>query len=702
MWDTEFEPPPCSIDRAAPLLEQTLALAGLEIDTFVFTTADFEESTQYNNGVLGGDFALSWLWDARADAARAGCVDGRLAGGLDHGLAQAHPVAAAIRHAAGLLDRPPDDAEPLGGGEGFAAALDELCATVGSACEPEGELPPALADALAPILRAVHEGIAARLAMDQEQGGNPSFWWADGGNHLILQGGAVADAADPAARAYMLGEAGRARLYRAASQIAFAVEDVDWSQFAGETVSYRVATAAGEIVVADGSAQTYEEGGPDTLLLVDLGGDDEHLDEVASNRSETNPVSIVIDVAGDDRYGYTTVETPYDEPGLEPADEDGRAAPNGTYGAFTLSSRFRQGAARNGIAMLFDLGGDDEYRSLRGSQGYAHFGVGVLYDADGRDIYVSEALSQGSAQFGIGLLIDAGDEDDDYRAFTHAQGFGFTAGLGALVDASGDDVYDCDVGDPDYGGLPIYYSPQMPGVGNTSSCQGMGFGSRNDSSALSSLAGGVGILRDLAGDDEYSASLFAQGSGYWEGIGLLSDGGGSDRYDGFWYVQGGVAHYAVGMLMDDGDGDDLFNQERPNRSVNSGTGHDYSLGVLVNEAGNDAYRITGLSAGSSNCNGIGLFVDNAGDDTYEAINDYNSGMGNVSNECLGTRPDAVSIGVMIDAGGTDSYTYPDTTIPEFIVPTDGGTWGHARHGLPTEHGAGIDAENESGIHPESG
>jgi hypothetical protein len=204
------------------------------------------------------------------------------------------------------------------------------------------------------------------------------------------------------------------------------------------------------------------------------------------------------------------------------------------------------------------------------------------------------------------------------------------------------------------------------------------------------------VLRDLGGDDRYEASVFGQGTGYWQGTGLLSDGDGADVYDAYWYVQGAAAHYAVGILTDDGTGDDVFDGTRPTRNMSLGSGHDYSVGVLISEGGDDEFHIGTLAVGASNCNGVGLFVENGGDDRYLATSDYSSGMGNVSSECLASRPDAVSIGVMIDAGGLDTYTYPASTFP---LPSEGGTWGHARNDLPSEHGAGLDASGESGVHP---
>ena len=49
------------------------------------------------------------------------------------------------------------------------------------------------------------------------------------------------------------------------------------------------------------------------------------------------------------------------------------------------------------------------------------------------------------------------------------------------------------------------------------------------------------------------------------------------------------------------------------------------------------------------------------------------------------------------AGGSDTYDYPVSSHP---TPAEGGTWGHARNDLPSEYGAGLDAEGESGLHAE--
>ncbi|MDF1561893.1 MAG: hypothetical protein P1V51_02545 [Deltaproteobacteria bacterium] len=704
-WEAGPEPLPCPVDTAAPLLEQALALAGLDLSTFGFDELDLASSGYWSGGWLDDPFLLSWFLALREAPARAGCFAGELVRPLDHHLAGRHPVSAAIRQAAGLLDRPVPAGLPVDGrvaGGDPIEALEAICALAGEPCwfPGEGELPPDLGEALAPILWAMADGIAARLSLDETSARGPQ-WWFENGGHINLIGfvGESPDSTDADDRAYLLGETGRAELYLAAARIAHAVESADWTPFRDRPgVAYQLRTPFGWVRISGGEADVHPPQDEPTLLQLDLGGDDEYLGEVGANRSGDNPVALAIDLGGADTYHYEVRATPHDQPRLPPADEHGRyRADDPNIGPVSRSELSRQGAGRNGIGMLFDLGPEgDTYASLRASQGYAHQGVGVLYDAGGSDTYVGEVGVQGSAQFGIGLSIDAGEGDDLRHAFAFAQGYGYSAGAGLLVDGGGNDDYRCDHGDPNQGGLPLYYSAQLGSNGNSSFCQGAGFGRRGDANRTF-WSGGLGVLRDLGGDDTYEASVFAQGTGYWQGTGLLADADGADVYDAYWYVQGAAAHYAIGILTDGGTGDDLFDATRRTRNMSLGSGHDYSVGVLLSEGGADEYNIGTLAVGSSNCNGVGLFVDNAGDDRYLAFSDYSSGMGNVSSECLADRPDAVSIGVMIDAGGSDTYDYPASTFP---TPSEGGTWGHARNDLPSEYGAGLDAEGESSLHAE--
>jgi hypothetical protein len=307
----------------------------------------------------------------------------------------------------------------------------------------------------------------------------------------------------------------------------------------------------------------------------------------------------------------------------------------------------------------------------------AAMGVGVLYDAGGDDTYDAEAGSQGFAVYGIAALVDRAG-NDKRSSFTMSQGFGGVLGVGALVDGGGDDEYFCDPGNPAVGGHPIYFSPQLPGTGNTSMCQGAAMGRRADT--LPSMAGGIGILRDSAGSDHYTASVFAQGAGFWQATGMLLDGGtDADTYDGYWYVQGSTAHFALALFFEEG-GDDRYNQTLTPAATSIGVGHDFSASLHIDTGGSDVYRGPGLSFGSGNLNGIGCFVNVGGDDEYVAAGDPTFGAGNYSSELPFGQPRqaAPTLGIFVDAGGTDIYQ-----VGAEVRPLDETTWSYEPQPYPT-------------------
>jgi hypothetical protein len=490
------------------------------------------------------------------------------------------------------------------------------------------------------------------------------------------------------------------RLAAAAALLARTIEDADLASEPDATFdAFEVATPLGAIVVHGSGKDTYAANGPaqHAALLVDLGGDDRY-EVPAGASSELYPVSVAIDVRGADSYGYAEVPVALDA-GLLPSDGKGRHvfvdASKGN-GPTTLSRTPRQGAGLAGVGLLFDLGAEgDHYRSLALSQGFASAGVGVLYDAGGDDVYESEIGSQGAALYGLAALVDAGG-NDTHAAFTLSQGVGMTQGVGALVDLAGDDVHRCDPGDPAHGGQPLYFSPQLPGKGNTSMCQGVGQGRRADSPP--GMAGGTGILRDAAGKDQYTASVFAQGSAFWQGLGMLLDGGPEgDSYDGFWYVQGANAHYSLCLFVDEG-GDEKYDQTLPMAATSIGVGHDFSAALHLDLGGDDVYAAPGLSLGSGNINGIGFLLNAGGDDTYVAAGDPTFGAGNYSSEAPWGLPrqDAPTIGVFVDAGGgKDTYT-----VAGAARALDGTTWSttpqpYPGHTLTSEVGCGADSAEDA-------
>jgi hypothetical protein len=475
-----------------------------------------------------------------------------------------------------------------------------------------------------------------------------------------------------------------------AAELTMAIESANLPSFR-DTMGFAlsVPTPLGAIVVGDGGAQTYAPTAPNldgNILLLVDTGGDDTY-TVPVGATVGQAASVAIDLGGDDQYGYVEVPIPADT-GLLPSDAAGRFAPQQGYGPASLSTTLRQGAGLLGVGILFDYGGGkDHYQSLRVSQGFGAFGVGVLYDDGGDDTYEGEAAVQGSATFGIGILLDAAG-NDTRRTFTLSQGYGFTGGVGLLEDLQGDDQYLADVGDPSLGGITLYYSPQLPAAGNSTLSQGAGEGMRDDTNALY-WSGGLGILRDVQGGDVYQGSVFAQGVGYWFGIGVLLDGAGDDRYDALWYTQGSAAHAAIGVLWDVA-GDDRYGQMWTPKSGNVGTGHDFGEGFLLDTAGNDVMTGGGLSLGEGNDNGLGLLVDTGGTDSFAG----SIGLATLDTSTTG-GPSFPTYGFFVKAGSAGGDGGADTFAG---APTNraGTTWRNPAGDAGLEYGLGAD-EPDGGV-----
>lgn len=387
-------------------------------------------------------------------------------------------------------------------------------------------------------------------------------------------------------------------------------------------------------IILSGAREDNHWGDEAYLLLIDFGGNDTYT--AGGGATFTHPVSIVIDVAGDDRY------------------EGGR-------GQF--------GSGRFGYGFLIDLAGHDTYRVDTMGLGFGRYGVGVLKDQSGNDRYDADSLAQGAGVMGMGLLIDAAG-DDRYRAVQYAQGFGYVRGFGLLLDNEGNDEYVAD--DQDL----RYPSPQTPRH-NASFSQGVGMGYRADDGH--SLGGGIGLLLDGGGDDHYSAGVFAQGAGYWYGMGLLLDVGGNDSYQGAWYVQGSAAHFALGVLRDFA-GDDRY---EASDHMALGAGHDFSLGFFMDDQGDDRYIAPTLSLGAGNDNGMGIFIDRAGNDSYRTPGD-SLGFARITSAPSSLRHSLLCVGLFLDLGGED--TYPATS-----RAGNGTRWFH-RGVDEAEKGIGVDGD----------
>ncbi|HVS35416.1 MAG TPA: hypothetical protein VMS17_07510 [Gemmataceae bacterium] len=378
-------------------------------------------------------------------------------------------------------------------------------------------------------------------------------------------------------------------------------------------------------------AQDNVYGAGPYLLIIDTGGNDRYASGGATT-SAANPISLLLDLAGDDVYEA----------------KDGPA-----FGAGIL-----------GYGFLLDFAGDDVYKADRLACGMASFGVGMLLDRSGKDKYEIDRLGQGAAFFGVGVLSDL-KGDDEYHCFQEAQGFGGTMGCGVLVDREGNDLYMAD-------DTKIRYPSPQDMKHNTSLAQGCSFGRRDHPGAGNSLAGGVGILIDGKGDDHYQCGVFGQGVSYWYGLGMLIDLEGDDSYEGVWYCQGSAAHYGVGALCDMA-GDDTYVTKL---TMGQGAAHDYSIAWLHDATGNDTYECPGNCMGFALYNGIGIFWDEAGDDAYKTVGAAFGATGE-------TRPESLCLGLFIDEGGKNDFPKDSRAKPR-------STWTQPPNkDQPLSYGAGI-------------
>lgn len=437
-------------------------------------------------------------------------------------------------------------------------------------------------------------------------------------------------------------------LHAGAMDLAIAIDEarsrLDSLNMVG-TYHFEAETPLGTVVI-DGSGSTiYDAPGP-YLLIVDAGGHDTY-GGGAATLGDASPVSVLFEMAGDDRYAAVDTTRP-------------------SWGGACL-----------GYAALVDLAGNDTYGGGVVSCGAAVAGCGMLLDLAGDDRYGAVTLGEGAAAFGVGVLGDRSGRDR-YEAFQAAQGYGGPRGAGVLADSAGNDLY---VAIDDVVRFPSAQDPAH----NTSLAQGAASGRRADISDGHSRAGGFGLLADGGGDDTYRCGVFGQGVGYWFGVGLLVDAAGADSMSGVWYTQGAAAHFAVGALLDL-EGDDVF---RATRNMAQGAGHDFSLGMFLDYGGDDEHLAPNLSLGGGNANGLGIFFDAAGRDRYALASPDASivfGRGTSVTPRGGVRDLFPTTGIFLDAAGKDAY-------PLHPLAGNGKRWrqeGTETPSLTTEYGYGFD------------
>jgi len=364
-----------------------------------------------------------------------------------------------------------------------------------------------------------------------------------------------------------------------------------------------------------------------SLLIIDFGRQMIYQGSPGATSSLSNPVSVVIDMGGDDYYGY-----------------EKRAYPPST------------GVGLLGVGVVIDSEGDDRYNGSTYAQGAGLFGVGVLFDRKGNDIYQACLSAQGAGYFGIGLCLD-GTGDDRYYLFGDGQGMGGVGGgVGVLASFSGKDEY---IAEP-Y--TSVFnrgdYHSEMKINGNNA--QGAGFGRRGDGSDGHAWAGGLGAIIDIHGDDRYYSGNWTLGVGYWFGTGIALDKNGDDAYESCYFTQGSGAHFCNGILIDENGNDRHELYETSGAGL--GFGWDYTNAFLINKNGDDIYRAKIISMGLAQIRSNAFLIDIGGDDKYY-LGENTPGLGEATFHEDFLKPGrfnaynsyAKSFGGFIDICGTDTY-----------------------------------------------
>ena len=379
------------------------------------------------------------------------------------------------------------------------------------------------------------------------------------------------------------------------------VSDIDQTDIVSGDVILNKKTEIGRIIIGGHGQTIYRE---NSAVIIDLGGDDIYYNNAGSS-TRKNPISILVDLSGNDKYIST--------------------------------QPFTQGSGILGTGILIDLSGDDLYTSRDLSQGIGILGSGFLIDLDGDDQYSGKSSVQGLGLFGIGFILESGGSDR-YLADRYAQGIGFTKGIGGIIEADGSDYMFAGGKYPDF---------RDPENATESNAQGFGYGLRPFYTSVGS-SGGIGLVYDQNGNDIYINDYFGQGASYWYAFGALVDEAGDDLYISGRYSQGAGIHFSIGTLIDEKGNDHYVSTF----GVGQGCGHDFGIGVLVDNNGDDFYKGGVLVQGFGNEIGMGILYDRKGNDKYVS---NGPGSGNFS-----SFHEAGSIGLHVDAEGVDSYSSGET------------------------------------------
>ena len=382
---------------------------------------------------------------------------------------------------------------------------------------------------------------------------------------------------------------------------------------AGVDLAYAVETA-----IADADLDPANLDGESFLAIIDtpagavvIGDGSDNIYDGSDNADLDQPIALLLDIGGDNEYRIPVAANQSVDHGIAIVVD---LAGDDTY------SYPKTGDALDGDRLLVS---DDAGRKAPGGdpseadgpvslsetarQGAGRLGIGMLFNRGGANTYETLRIGQGAAVLGIGAVFDEGQGQTQFEAESFAQGAALK-GVGLVSATGGDNTY------------RLWHA-------------GQGFGT----------ASGVGVLYDHQGNDHYTAvagteddedllylspsdpgdanhslaqGAGAAGDGIGAGFGVLRDAAGSDTYLAGSHAQGFGADRGIGLIAD-AAGDDSYDAN----NYAQGTGIDAGAGVLIDSAGDDEFTQSSSSPqrgqGAGDRLGWGAFIVEDGQNIFD-------------------------------------------------------------------------------------
>ena len=648
----------------APLFDEALSTAGLDHQRFRFAPEVV--------GLWGGDafripaFNLYYQnpWNCSPHAREAAATARRAAPSIQELQVQAQS-ATGIRVRDNFYSSALKGYAAMAEADGplaLAKALEAIGAGMADdiAAQPAYQKIPAVANAAAALLLRTFKDAEAfrRIALLQpllQAGLDPAkvrelmyddlFWGADSDDDAVLPGEVrFAGVSKTLTMEKVARIVDFPLLARGANLLAMAVDNVNQqlhnankaAPFAYDA-DFSINTPFGRVRIAGTGNDEHNADDTHDLLTIDLGGNDRYYRGAASGDAVDHAISILIDVAGDDHYETRTAAAWLDR--LEHGPRGGKP---GFRQETAAEHHPAFGCGLLGYGILADLAGNDRYVCPVGGLGCGSLGHGALLDVAGDDSYRGDSGVLGYGFFGTGTFADLAGKDT-HEVLQKSLGYGGTKGAGFAVNLGGDDRYIADVKNIKYSWFDDFGT-------QLSLSLGFGFGRRADMGDGHSWAGGIGMLVDGGGgNDFYQCGIYGIGSAYWYAVGICHDDGGNDEYVSDSYSIASPPHFAVGIVIDE-KGNDIW---RGKSSRACGFGRDFSIGWFEDGGGDDIYLCGDSAFGIGNLNSLAVCWDKGGNDIWIA---RSNSFGQPYMESENTIRDLpIGCGLFIDGGGKDRY-----------------------------------------------